>query len=398
MGRATSLSVHVYETLGDLERLRPEWEALLTEFPHSTVFCSWEWLVPWWRAFAQRDRLLVIAARDASSKLIGIAPMLLTRRRLFGRKLRLLRLLGDGSHDSDNLDLPVCAGYEGEFSCALLQCLEQQSSKWEVCQLRTLPAHSLVANQLLAHLREINWRVFTSTRPQSVVELPETWEEYLKRLSSKERGKIGLRSRRLEKKYKVVIRKCSEYELHSALDRLFELHARHWQLRGLPGTLHLSERQQFYREMAGLLLIRNRLEFWLLEADGKIVAAQFGLRHEDTVFSLQEGFDPAYSSDSVGYVLRSHVLKNIISDGARRYDFLGGTDDSKSRWGAEVKHYVDMEFAPPHTRGSIHLLLKNRGSEAKTWFRERLPVPVWQILKRLAARVGVEANMSSSRK
>jgi hypothetical protein len=109
------------------------------------------------------------------------------------------------------------------------------------------------------------------------------------------------------------------------------------------------------------------------------VAAQFGLRHRDTVFSLQEGFDPDYFSDSVGYVLRSQVLKSLIREGVRKYDFLGGTDESKMRWGAVVKNYVNLEFAPPFTRGSIHLNLKNGGSEAKIWLRQRLPTPIWQM-------------------
>ena len=37
---------------------------------------------------------------------------------------------------------------------------------------------------------------------------------------------------------------------------------------------------------------------------------------------------------SVGYVLRGRLLRNLIDRGIRRYDFLGGEDESKTRWGA----------------------------------------------------------------
>jgi CelD/BcsL family acetyltransferase involved in cellulose biosynthesis len=304
-------------------------------------------------------------------------------------------LMGDGSHDSDNLDLPVRPAWEAEFSQTVFEWMEQQSSAWDVCQLRTLPAHSPVGNRLLNLLKARGWKTFVSSRPQSVVELPNTWEAYLKRLSSKERGKIGLRARRLEKKYHIEIRKCTEEsELDVALKALFELHGKHWQLRGLPGTLHAPERRRFYRELAGLLLACQRLEMWLLEADGKIVATQFGLRYGNTVFSLQEGFDPEYSADSVGYVLRSQVLKNLIAAGIRKYDFLGGADDSKLRWGAEVRNYLNLEFARPWTRGSVHLQLKYKTSETKAWLREYLPAAAWQTLKRLTGR-GYKAASSS---
>jgi CelD/BcsL family acetyltransferase involved in cellulose biosynthesis len=296
--------------------------------------------------------------------------------------------MGDGSHDSDNLDLPVRPGCEAEFSRTLIDWLEAHHSDWDVCQFRTLPSDSPMGTQLRKDVEARGWRLTVSTRPQSVVDLGATWDSYLKRLSSKERGKIGLRSRRLEKKYQdVKIRRCATPgELEYALQALFDLHGKHWNLRGLPGTLHSPARRQFYRELAGSLLARQRLEFWVLELDGKITAAQFGLRHADAVFSLQEGFDPDYSSDSVGYVLRSQVLKNLMADGIRKYDFLGGTDDSKIRWGAEVRNYVNLEFARPRSRGSFHLSVRDKGAETKEWLRQRLPASVWQTAKRVMGR------------
>src|SRR5437773_11842234 len=125
----------------------------------------------------------------------------------------------------------------------------------------------------------------------------------------------------------------------------------------------MPARQKFYHECARQLLAKRRLEFWVLELEGRIVAAQLGLRHENVVFSLQEGFDPEFSSDSVGYVLRAQVLKRLIAAGVRRYDFLGGTDESKTRWGAVVGSYLNFDFARPFSRGSLPLRLKYKGAE-----------------------------------
>jgi len=376
------LKIDTYESLESVEDLRGEWEALLEAFPYSTTFSTWEWLASWWRAYARNDKLLVLALRNSSSFLMGLAPFGLTAQRIAGVKLRSLRLMGDGTHDSDNLDMPVRTGCEAEFSRTLLDWLQQHARKWDICQMCTLPAHSPMGNRLLNDLKARGWKAFASTQPQSVVELPESWEAYLKRLSSKERGKIGLRTRRLEKKFKVRIRKCvEEAELDSALEALFELHGKHWRLRGLPGSFQIPERRQFYRELAPLLQSRQRLEFWLLEIDGRIVAAQFGFRHGDTVFSLQEGFDPEYSPDSVGYVLRGQVLKNLIGRGIRKYDFLGGAGESKLRWGAQVRSYLNIEFARPHSKGGLALSLKHRGAGMKAWLRANLPDPIVRTLR-----------------
>jgi len=382
-----NLTIVVHDSLESLEALRAEWETLLGDYPQSTIFSTYEWLVPWWRAFGGRDRLLVLAFRDDSSALVGLAPLAVTVRPAFLSSLRVLRLMGHGSHDSDNLDLPVRPGYEEAFSRSLLDWMQQNSAQWDVCELNTLPSNSSVGARLQSDLARREWRCVPSTRPQTVVELPESWDEYLKGLSAKERGKIGLRSRRLEKKFEVRIRRCSqESEFDFLLAALFDLHGKHWQNLGLPGTLHSPARRQFYGELTRSLLPRGRLEFWILELNGKIAAAQFGLRYATTVFSLQEGFDPEHAADSVGYVLRSEVLKQIIASGVRRYDFLGGTDESKMRWGGELKNYLNLHFARPGSRGSRYLAAQLRSAQVKRWMRENLPAKVLTGLKRAVGK------------
>src|SRR5262245_5717403 len=254
-----------------------------------------------------------------------------------------------------------------------------------------LPSASSVCHCIVDLLQSRGWSPYISKRPQSVIELPETWEQYGKMLSAKERGKIGLRFRKLEKKYKLEIRKCAEEsELERSLNALFDLHGKHWQQRGLPGTFDIKERRQFYQELSSLLLKKGLLEFWVLKLNDQVVAAQFGFRYDKTVFSLQEGFDPAFSADSVGYVLRSQVLKSIIERGIRAYDFLGGTNESKMRWGATLKNYIDIEFARPSSMGSAYLRLKTKTAETKEWFRMRLPSPVLRTWKRIAQGTSVD--------
>lgn len=378
-----NLIISLHESLESLAPLRTEWDTLLAEYPYSTTFSTYEWLVPWWRAFGSNDRLLVLAFRDANSALVGLAAMAVTVERGFFLPLRLLRLMGDGTHDSDNLDLPVRLGWERAVAQSLLDWMQRNAALWDICELNTLPNCSAMGAAILQDLRQRKWPCLTSTRPQTVVELEESWEAHLKKISSKERGKIGLRTRRLEKKYQVQIRKCKEeVEVDFLLAELYELHAKHWKLRDLPGTLHVPARRRFYAELARLLLARQRLEFWVLELQGKVVAAQFGLRHGETVFSLQEGFDPDYAADSVGYVLRSQVLKRLIADGVRRYDFLGGTDESKMRWGAELRSYNNIHFARPLSYGSININFKNKSARSKDWLRNHLPAGFWNGIKR----------------
>jgi CelD/BcsL family acetyltransferase involved in cellulose biosynthesis len=375
----------VYRTLDALESLRPAWEDLLAEFPGATTFSTWEWLAPWWRAFGNGRELLALAFFDESEKLVGLAPLQISRRRVAPLvNLRVLGLWGDGSGDSDNLDIPVRAGWEEPLGAALLEFLTKESRHWDFCEFNTMPPDSPVANSVAKLVGNRGWTAYHGQRASSAIAFPETWEAYLSQLSSNERGKVRKFRNRLQKKYQVRFYRCeAEREIPPCLETLFALHRKRWQMMKRPGSFESAARRQFYGELARLLAARDQLEFWLLELDGHPVAAQFGFRHGDAVFQLQGGFDPAYFDDSVGYVLRAYVIEQMIACSVKRHDFLAGEAPSKACWGAQVSHYLDMQCAPPLGRGSAYLHLIHCAGKSKEWLRAHLPSNAWQVLHRL---------------
>jgi CelD/BcsL family acetyltransferase involved in cellulose biosynthesis len=386
------LSIRVYRSLQEVESMRPAWEGLLAEFPGATTFSTWEWLASWWRAFGEGRELLAVAFFDETQGLVGLAPLQISRRRvarLFN--LRVLGLWGDGSGDSDNLDIPVRPGYEAQVTAALVEFLQDESGRRDVCEFNTMPSDSAIAGCLRQRLSN-RGRTYCGYQTSAAIALPETWQEYLAQLSAKERGKIAYYQNRLLKKYNVRFDRCAGEEIPRRLESLFALHGRRWRLAGERGSFELEARRQFYRELAAALVARDRLEFWLLELDGKAVAAQFGFRHGETVFQLQEGFDPAYSGDSVGYVLRAHVIEQLISRGVRRYDFLAGESPSKARWGARTGQYVSLQFARPYSVGGAYLRMMHGAADGKEWLRGHLPGNAWQALHALNVKMPGSRN------
>jgi CelD/BcsL family acetyltransferase involved in cellulose biosynthesis len=383
-----ALQIRVLERLEDLEPLRPEWERLLATLPTASIFSSWEWLAPWWRAFGDRQSLHVLSFQNSTARLAGIAPLAFAKSPSAGVQWKVARLMGDGSKDSDNLDLPVLPEYEEDFIEVLLRHLEENSQRWDFCEWNTVPENSPLARRLPALLEKRNWPLVTTFTACSAIALPDSWDSYVKELSAKERGKMGIRTRRLEKLYKVQYRRSSQVQdLERDLETLFALHQLRWEADGRPGTFISPARRQFYRDLATLLLSRNQLQLWFLQLDGKPVAAQFGFRFAHTVYSLQEGFDPSFANDSVGYVLRAHVLRILIAEGVRKYDFLGGVNDSKTRWGAQVSRYVNFQFARPRTAGSLYLRVKDELKKGKKSLRTRVSPRMWSFLHDLNVRL-----------
>lgn len=378
------LQIRTLYAWNELEAIRPAWEEILQGAEALTIFSTLEWLGAWWKAFAKDKELVAPVFLNSHNEVVGVVPLYVDLvETALPFSVRRLRFVGDGSEDSDNLDLIIRRGYETSCTQALLSWLGS-NSQWDICELNTLPLDSSALPPLVSELQSRKWALRRLERPRSTISLPDTWENYLKQtISKKEKSKISYYTNRLQKRFQVSIIKCDNTrELPVSLAALFELHQKRWQLRGGPGTFASEPRRELYDRMAASFLARGWLEFWILQLDGKLVAAQYAFRYRNAVYALQEGFDPEYSLDSVGFVLRAHVLKTLIGQGVRQYDFLGGEDPSKDRWGAQVGSYADLHFARPRTRGAVYLRMDRSKRALKVWLQRNLPVPVLQALRK----------------
>jgi CelD/BcsL family acetyltransferase involved in cellulose biosynthesis len=376
----TKLSLHAYESLDELSALRPAWDELLSHYPAGTTFSTWEWLSCWWRCFGKNRQLLTLALFDSGS-LVGVAPLSISKERVGLFSLRVLRLMGDGSGDSDNLDMPVQPGFERVFAEAILQCLKHRRKGWDVCLFNTLPRCSLVAGCLAEILSSPSWTFFEYSSKSSAVLLPESWQLYAQTLSGEDRKNLIRYTRRLQVRYSTRIYRCAEpEELPICLEALFRLHQERWQSAGQPGSFSSVERREFYVQLSRHLLTRRWLELWVLELDGEIAAVQFAFRYGKNVFQLQEGYDHTRASDRPGYVLRGEVLKRLIAEKVRTYDFLGGEDPYKARWGACEGQYRQLHFAPSLGCGGAWLQCLNTAGRGKEWLRQKAPSSVWSLL------------------
>lgn len=380
-----SFEIRVHESLASLDILRPAWEELLNQIPTASTFSTWEWLAPWWRAYGGDQRLYALSFHDSDGRLAGLALLSIGLRRIAGAAtLRVIRLMGDGSGDSDNLDLPARPGSEEQVVSALLDHLERSAALWDVAELNTLPPDSPAGAALSSELNRRGWAHSLGFQPGIVIDLPESWEEYRKRLSYNERQQLGKYLRRLQRKYEVQFRKCErEEDLDECLAHLMRLHEARWAREGQEGSFASRARRAFYADVSSLLMKRNWLEFWLVYLNGEAVGAEFNFRYRETMYSLQCGIDPAHWQDRPGYVLRGHVLEQCIASGIRMYDFLGGAGGYKERWAGRERNYIDIHFARPRSRGSVYLRMLYVKGRLRRLFPRWLWAGLWRAKQAL---------------
>jgi len=123
------MKVLLHESWGDVQNLSDSWNRLLAESASNTVFLSWEWVEAWWKNYGSDRPLFVLSAWEGNS-LEGLAPFFVERLKRWGSEWACLRLVGDGSRDSDYLDCIARRGREHEVIAAFVEFLESHANRW----------------------------------------------------------------------------------------------------------------------------------------------------------------------------------------------------------------------------------------------------------------------------
>lgn len=376
-----SVTIRVCRTWTELENFRSEWNHLLQISSQSSIFQTPEWLAAWWQSFGASKELLALIFSDQNTQPVGLALLYSEQERFLGLPLHVLRMVGAGSGDSDALDFIIAPGYEQLCAQAFLSWLSSNRA-CDICALETLPQDSVTAHHLSTFTRKHGLQFHSEILPNFFIDLPAAWPDYLASLEPRFRPLLTRYPKRLHSRFNVSIIRCEhEGDLESSLEALFTLHQMRWTSRGEAGAFSSAERRDFYLRMGHAFQSRGWLEFWLLKLDDEIAAAQFCFRYGTTVSLLQEGFDPKYTAEKVGYALRAHVLQEMIRTGATRYDFLGGTDAYKLKFGARCGSYLTLRLAGT-LRGRVYLAARHRKQQLKQLLKRRLPAFVLAALGR----------------
>jgi len=299
-----------------LDGLSNEWNELVGRSKANRVFSTWEWHSTWWQCFGQGAEFLALAARQ-DGRLVGIAP-------LFKRGERV-GLMG-GTDVSDYLDVIIASGWETEVLNAFLEYLvllpwtamEVQCLRCDSMTLTTLPRlasdHGLVVEVV----------------PMDVcprVSLPATWDEYLARLSKKDRHELRRKIRRLESAGPVRWHVANvAVGLDSKLDSFLNL----MRVSHSGKAAFMDERmERFFRAMAERVRDRGELKLYFLEIEDKRVAGAMCFDQGDELLLYNSGFDRDYGHLSVGLLLKAFCLRDAIATGKKEFDFLRGEEPYK---------------------------------------------------------------------
>jgi peptidoglycan/xylan/chitin deacetylase (PgdA/CDA1 family)/CelD/BcsL family acetyltransferase involved in cellulose biosynthesis len=339
------LKVTLYQDWEHVHALSKSWNGALAASASDTIFLTWEWTEAWWKNYGAGRPLFVLAALDGD-ELQGIAPFYVDGSGPFGKSVPCLRLIGDGSSDSDYLDIWARRGRETEVVSAFVETLVGNRHAWEWLELHGPLTDSPGLQAMLACARERSWRFSSADVPCATLSLPSNWNDYLGSLKPRFRTKVRSALSFLEEKLGETPRECRvAEELEDWLQVLFTLHTARWQSEGQPGVFGHSSKRAFYLDFSRAALKQGWLAFHRLDWGERPLSTQYGFRYRNKFHLLQEGYDPAFDGLRPGLALRGWLMRHWIETGLEEYDFLAGTASYKMDWGAQRKTSVRLRIA-----------------------------------------------------
>ena len=311
------------------------WNGLLDRSVAPSVFLSWTWQTEWARAFTPDHSLQILAVTGDDGGLAGLLP-------LYEAGPERLRVLG-GVDVSDYLDLIAPAGSEEDVWHALLQHRAAQHVEWDLHAVR---AASPTAEILPRIAPSWGLRVVAEVEERCpVLALPATWDEYLARLSGKDRHELKRKMRKLERELPAVT-----VSVHAgaegwdeALGRFLTLH----RLSKAGKARFMDARmERFFRDVTLSLARKGWGRLWFLESEGVPVASFLCAEHGGSVGLYNSGFDPAHARLAPGIVLLAHMIRDAIERGVPVFDFLRGEESYKRDFGPTPEPLLNIRILP----------------------------------------------------
>lgn len=353
-----SLNLQIYSSIN--ASLESQWRQIWRSC-NGSVFNSWAWCNAWWFEIGRpantvKPYVLVVYDEDAP---IALLPLQIARDN--ETKLLSIQPLTSGIV----LDCSVLPEYpdillQQNYSVKAFQLLADQVARerllgCDVFEVNYLAADSNLAN-LLKLLSAQHFGFLRSVKLQSYsADLTSGFSTYLDNLQSHRRADCR-RLMRLSEKAGLNFEFAPVTP--QALNNLFDLHQRSWNLRGEAGAFAQDRTRRFHDR-----LIATREDDFavmvgqLSDANGP-VAIVYGFMLRDVFYFYQSGNEQSSERGvrSNGIVAQLLTMEALAAMGVGRYDFLAGEADYKRRLASSVNSLKSLRLYRPTLGSAAHLL------------------------------------------
>jgi CelD/BcsL family acetyltransferase involved in cellulose biosynthesis len=320
-----------------------EWRRLALRRENPFVLPEWHSA---WVETHEGARGVTVVARRPDGSLAGVVPLVSEQGS---------RWVGAAGGPYADWFTPVCAsGDEGVVAEAVASVLDDLPGLWRCDRapeswLRALEAET-----------DRRWR--PARLPDDDVLVVAPLDE-----RAGARGKAGSEIRRHARRLGSDV--GASFRLSTGADEvardfeaLLELHAGRW------GADHFDPQAlEFQRRFARLSAERGWARLWVIEAEGRMIAASYGWRVGEAELGYLQAFDAEFSRYQPGMVIVDHAARAAGEAGCTSFNMLRGADRYKKTFGG---HEVRLASATVLRRGRpTTLAVRAHAGSRRAWHR-----------------------------
>ncbi len=365
-------------------RLEPVWNRLAEEAGVDHPFLRHEWVRTWWESFEPEGRLYILLAMEGSD-VIGLAPLMMDRGRVYGCPVRRLR--GMANVYTERFDF-IFSRRAKETCEAIWKFLAAHASEWDMLEFRQVPEGSCVGEHLgnfaMAD-RFLTGQWHSTDGPYIPIRQP--WDAYVKSLSKKHVSNLRGRAKGLHRIGKVECEIVTGGEgLQQAVEEGLLLEAAAWKGQAGTAILNRPDRLTFYRHFLAQAAEKGWLRLHFLTLNGKRIAVQFTVQFREKLYILKSGYDPHYASFAPSLVLCELMLREAWNRHLLEIDFLGSAERWKLEWTHVTRAHSWLFVFPNRPRPRLLHRLK---FSVVPRLQKNL---AYQMLRMGGARLGLRAH------
>ncbi|HOX85844.1 MAG TPA: GNAT family N-acetyltransferase [bacterium] len=325
------VSAELCKTSDRFVALAPEWDALLPCSEINDIFFTHEWLTTWWQHYGRTAHLFVILIREGKD-LVGIAPLILEKRKIMGLTANFLTNIGKQQSDLSGF---ILLKERPDILRAILQTLQEQRERWEVFSLHDVPRHLFAAELNNIHtIFDASARVLPCEH--YYIDTHGSWSDYYSALSKNLRKDLHKKQNRLERLGAVRIKRYQGKEVDpNQIETIFQIQGHSYR----PGLFSCSDDRDFHRALARIAAEKGWLDLTFLTLDDNPIAYRYGFNYAHKYEDWITGFDNRYFPYSVGKTLLLHLLQQCFGDNVHEFQFLRGEEAYKTVWQVQSSEF-----------------------------------------------------------
>lgn len=354
------------------------WNDLLSSNETNEIFLSYQWVNCWWSTVGQSRKLLLLLAKE-DGKYVGIAPLMLTPRRLGPVAYVAAEFLGTG--ESDYIDFIVEPRRKADVLRAFIDYMSSLSGEWDVISLENVPGKSETVPMVQAVLENSRYGIRS---------LPDVVCPALVISGNEEFANACANKKSLKRHYNYFKRNGQlafstiedADEIIGYLPEFFQQHVERRAIAGGDSKFENQRIREFYQSLVSVLMEQDWLRFGVVKFDDKPIAFHFGFEYAGKFVWYKPTFDVEYRKKSPGEVLIKFLLEDAIEKKLDEFDFTIGNEAFKQRFANVDRINRGIEIV----RSRRLLLFLNGLDKAKSIAKRYFPAPYASLKKLLGLR------------